>query len=89
MGVTVVGPSTTLNSQQASQTCSSLSQQACYGVNPSICSSYGGGQGAQASSGTGNGLVVASSAAAAAQITHLPGVWCAAAGAIGVAGALI
>lgn len=62
VGITVQGASTTVAS--ASSVCSSLSQQACYGLQTGICPQYGGSTGTGAAAGTG-GFTVASGAARA------------------------
>lgn len=67
VGITVQGASTTVAS--ASSVCSSLSQQACYGLQTGICPQYGSGTGTGV--GTG-GFTVGSGAAARA--TGCPGI---------------
>ncbi|ERF76108.1 hypothetical protein EPUS_01441 [Endocarpon pusillum Z07020] len=67
VGITVQGASTTVAS--ASSVCSSLSQQACYGLQTGICPQYGSGTGT--GGGTG-GFAVGSGAAARA--TGCPGI---------------
>ena len=86
VGITVQGASTTVAS--ASSVCSSLSQQACYGLQTGICPQYGSGTGTGAAVGTG-GFTVASGAAARG--TGCPGImYAVGAGAMaGAAGAYV
>jgi hypothetical protein len=77
VGITVQGASTTVAG--ATSVCSSLSQQACYGLQTGICSRYGSGT----ASVTG---IVAVSSAAGARVTGCPGMM-QAMGAVAVVGA--
>ena len=69
VGITVQGASTTVAS--ASSVCSSLSQQACYGLQTGICPQYGPGTATGSAVATG-GFVVSNQARARA--TGCPGV---------------
>lgn len=61
VGITVQGASITIAS--ASIVCSSLSQQACYGLQTGICPQYGSGTATRLATGSG-GFVVSGGAAA-------------------------
>ena len=61
VGITVQGASTTVAS--ASSVCSSLSQQACYGLQTGICPQFGSASATGSAIGSG-GFVVSSGAAA-------------------------
>lgn len=69
MGITVQGVTTTVAS--ASSVCSSLSQQACYGLQTGVCPQYGSGTATAIATGTGAFVV---SNAAGARVTGCPGI---------------
>lgn len=85
VGITIQGASTTVPG--ASSVCSSLSQQACYGLQTGICPQYGGAS--ATGLGTGSGFSV--SAGAGARVTGCPGIiYAMGAGALaGAAGAVM
>jgi hypothetical protein len=85
VGITVQGATTTV--AQASSVCSSLSQQACYGLQTGICPQYGSGTATVPPTGSGGFAV---SSGAGARVTGCAGfIYAVGAGAmIGAAGAL-